>query len=110
MEEVYEAGRTDPVVQSSVDCVLELCLEASNYKIEYLNSSLLIAGTNAITEEQRATVRSLVVSFEAQCGDELQVLLEVLEESWNRADAGADDEAINWRQILLDIGKPVLIG
>lgn len=38
MEEVYEAVKIDPVIQSSVDCVLELCLEASNYKIEYLNS------------------------------------------------------------------------
>jgi hypothetical protein len=70
----------------------------------------LIAGINAISAEQRATVRSLVVTFEAQCGDELQVLLEVLEESWIRADAGADDESTNWRQILLDIGKPILIG
>jgi hypothetical protein len=70
----------------------------------------MVAGIQAITAAQRINIRDLIQSFEAQCGEELQVMLEVLEESWSRADAGADDEALGWRQILLDIGKPVLIG
>jgi hypothetical protein len=128
IEELYGAARDDPAVQGSVDCILELCAEATSGKIEYLNSvscvafpnvrflkfsrrqSLMMAGIQAITAAQRVNIRSLIQSFEFQCGEELQVLLEVLEESWSRADAGADDEALGWRQILLDIGKPVLIG
>lgn len=70
----------------------------------------MAAGVNAIRVEQREAIRNLIHSFEAQCGEELKVLLEVLEESWARADAGADSEALGYRQILLDLGKPVLIG
>lgn len=126
--ELYAASRDDPAVQGSVECILELCAEATSGKIEYLNSvscvarpndrflkvsrrqSLMVAGVQATTAAQRVNIRALIQSFEAQCGEELQVMLEVLEESWSRADAGADNEALGWRQILLDIGKPVLIG
>lgn len=70
----------------------------------------MAAGINAVKVEQREAITSLIHSFEAQCGDELSVLLEVLVESWARADGGADEEALGYRQILLEIGRPVLIG
>lgn len=45
--EVFGATRQDSAVQGSVDCILELCAEATSDKIEYLNSVRVASPLNA---------------------------------------------------------------
>ena len=64
----------------------------------------MVAGCNLLSPVLRARCRELLKSFQYQCCYELEVGMRVLEEVWLRIDAGADDEACDWREVMTELG------
>jgi hypothetical protein len=109
LRDMQKRGRDDADVQSSAAAVLELCIEAGD-KVEFLNWPFAIACSVLLDPDKRETARGIVKTFAYQCCHEIESVRVLIEEMWRRIDEGYDDEACNWREVLLEIGRPVLIG
>lgn len=109
LRDMQKRGKDDADVQSSAAAILELCIEAGD-KVEFLNWSLVIACSVLLDPDKRNEARGIVKTFAYQCCHEIESSRVVIEEMWRRIDEGYDDEACNWREVLLEIGRPVLIG
>ncbi|KLT46037.1 hypothetical protein CC85DRAFT_325289 [Cutaneotrichosporon oleaginosum] len=109
LRDMQKRGRDDADVQSSAAAVLELCIEAGD-KVEFLNWPFAIACSVLLDPDKRDTARGIVKTFAYQCCHEIESVRVLIEEMWRRIDEGYDDEACNWREVLLEIGRPVLIG
>ena len=70
----------------------------------------MVAGCNILSPVLRARCRELLKSFQYQCCYELEVGMRVLEETWIRVDAGADQEACDWREIMVELGCTSFFG
>lgn len=108
LRDLQKRGRDDADVQSSAAAILELCIEAGD-KVEFLNWSLVIACSVLLDPGKRDEARGIVKTFAYQCCHEIESSRMVIEEMWRRIDEGYDDEACNWREVLLEIGRPVLL-
>ncbi|BEI82478.1 hypothetical protein CcaverHIS002_0303460 [Cutaneotrichosporon cavernicola] len=109
LRDMQKRGRDDADVQSSAAAVLELCIEAGD-KVEFLNWPFSVACSVLLDPDKRETARGIIKTFAYQCCHEIESVRVLVEEMWRRIDEGYDDEACNWREVLLEIGRPVLIG
>lgn len=109
LRDMQKRGRDDADVQSSASAILELCIEVGD-KVEFLNWSLIISASVLIDPDKRNSARGVIRTFAYQCCHELEAAREIIEEMWRRMDEGRDDEASNWREVAIEIGRPVLIG
>jgi hypothetical protein len=109
LRDMQKRPREDRDVQSSAAAILELCIEVGD-KVEFLNWSLLIACSVLLDQDKRNVARGIVKTFAYQCCHEIESTSTLIEEMWRRIDEGYDDEACNWREIAIEIGRSVLIG
>jgi hypothetical protein len=70
----------------------------------------LIASSVIQDKDERDRVRQLFKVFAYQCCYEIEVLSRIIEAMWERMDQGRDDEATSWREVMVEIGWPVLLG
>jgi hypothetical protein len=70
---------------------------------------LIIAASVILDEGSRRSVEGLLETFEAQCCYDIQVIKLLVKEMWERIDEHADDEATSWREVLVELGFPVMI-
>lgn len=109
LRDMQKRSREDAEIQSSAAAILELCIEVGD-KVEFLNWSLVVACCVILDPEKRNVARGIIKTFAYQCCHEIESTRMLIEEMWRRMDEGYDDEACNWREIAIEIGRSVLIG
>lgn len=109
LRDMQKRARDDVDVQAAAYAILELCIEVGD-KVEFLNWPLIAASSVILEPAKRDVARGIIKTFAYQCCHEIESTRMVIEEMWRRIDEGYDDEACNWREITVEIGRPVLIG
>lgn len=71
---------------------------------------LMIASSVLLTPETRTAARDLLKTFQYQCCYEAEGTLSVVEEVWRRVDEGRDEEACGVAEVMLEMGRPILLG
>lgn len=70
----------------------------------------MIAGSVITDSSTRDRLRAIVASFAYQCCEEIVVISHVLESMWERLDDGRSGHVMDWQEVALELGKPVLLG
>ncbi|ODN78063.1 hypothetical protein L202_05143 [Cryptococcus amylolentus CBS 6039] len=102
-------GREDEGVQRHAVEVMDICVGVGP-KIEFMNWPFLIASSVFYRDLERDRARDVIKAFVYQCSYELDILGTVSEECWRRIDAGMDEEACSWQEILMEMGYAVILG
>ncbi|TYJ54987.1 hypothetical protein B9479_004298 [Cryptococcus floricola] len=102
-------GREDEGVQRHALETMDICVGVGP-KIEYMNWPFLIASSVFYRDLERDRARNVIKAFVYQCSYELDILGTVSEECWRRIDAGMDEEACSWQEILMEMGYAVILG
>lgn len=75
-----------------------------------IGQPLVVAGSVITDVATRDRLRAIVASFAYQCCEEIVVISRVLESMWDRLDGGRGGRLMDWQEVLLELGKPVLLG
>lgn len=53
--------------------------------------------------------RAVIKTFAYQCCNEIKVLHEVVVEVWRRMDDGWDEDSYGWVEVMLEMGRGVMM-
>ncbi|WVQ71770.1 hypothetical protein IAR50_001311 [Cryptococcus sp. DSM 104548] len=96
--------------QNSAMSIIELCeLIATSGKVEYLNWVLLAAASVVRRLEQRKRITHLLDSFITQCAYDIDAMKAITAEMWKRMDQHGDDDAVGWREVMVELGLPIIM-
>ncbi|WVQ80951.1 hypothetical protein IAT38_003058 [Cryptococcus sp. DSM 104549] len=107
--ELRGVPRVDEQVQRDAGAILDTCAMVGE-KIEMINWPLIIAAIQLTDPDMREATRAHLKTFTYQCCLELEVIQMIVEESWARSDAGADDRSCGWREIMCEMGCSANLG
>lgn len=76
---------------------------------DQITQPLFVACINIQSPVLRTRAREILKSFQYQCCFEVDAAARVVEETWRRVDEGRDEEACDYREIMMELGLAVLL-